>query len=190
MVKHCAAIVALVGIVALAVPAGAQMYLDFAGSPIRSIPADCSEWHELFPNFCTIHHQDAYEDNGDGIVSVCDIIILGGVRYHVDWAGPTYELEDMLTGERVWYEPTDPTFPTNPVCSTWLQVAPDFGWAHHVDGWEDGNGDQVLSECDTVWIGGRPWHVAVVNLDITVTEEPSPVAPASWSAIKHLFGTF
>lgn len=188
--KHCAVVVALVGIVALAVPAGAQLHLEFAGSPIRNIPVGCSEWHELFPNFCVIHHQDAYQDNGDGVVSVCDIIVLSGTRYHVDWVGPTYELEDMVTSDRVWYEPTDPFPPTNPVCSTWHQVAPDFCMAKHVDGWEDGNHDGVLNECDTVWIGGRAWHVAAVNLDITVTEEPSPVSHETWGVIKHLFSTF
>jgi len=190
-VKHCAAIVAIVGIAALAMPAGAQLYLDFAGSPIRdSVPADCSEWHELFPSFCVIHHQDAYEDNGDGIVSPCDVIVLNGIRYHVDWVGPTFELEDLNTGERVWYEPTDPNPYATGVCSMWHQVAPDFCLAHHLDAWEDGNEDGILNECDTVWIGGREWHVAVVNLDITVTEEPSPVSHKSWSVIKSLFSTF
>jgi hypothetical protein len=184
--KHCAVIVALVGIVALAVPAGAQLYLDFAGSPIRdSVPMNCSEWHELFPNFCVVHHQDAYEDNGDGVVSVCDIIFLNGIRYHVDWVGPTYELEDMNTGNRVWYEPTG-----DPYSMPWHQVAPDFCLTAHLDQWIDENADGILSECDTVWVGGTEWHVAVVNLDITVSEEPSPVAPESWGTIKHLFSTF
>ncbi len=183
-------VVALVAVVALAAPAGAQLHLEFAGSPIRdAVPGICSEWHELFPNFCTIHHQDGYEDNGDGVVSVCDVIILSGTRYHVDWVGPTYELEEIATGAHVYYEPTELPPPTNPFCSIWHQVAPNFCLAQHVDEWID-NGDGVLSECDIVWIGGLEYHVASINLDITVTEEPSPVSNATWGAIKHLFSTF
>ncbi|MBM3308122.1 MAG: hypothetical protein FJY74_07345 [Candidatus Eisenbacteria bacterium] len=192
--RNCFALFALLGVIALAMPAGAQIYLDFAGSPVAgvardAIPGNCSEWHELFPNFCVIHHQDDYVDNGDGIVSVCDVIILSGMRYHVDWVGPTYELENVTTGEMSYWEPTVlPPLP-NPYCSVWHQVAPDFCFAAHVDEWQD-NGDGRLSECDIVWIGGFPYHVASINLDITVSEEPSPTGPQSWSKIKGLFRTF
>ena len=184
--KHWAAIVAFLGIVALAVPAGAQLYLDFAGSPIRDgVPMDCSEWHELFPNFCVIHHQDAYEDDGGGTVSVCDIIVLDGTRYHVDWVGPTYELEDIATGDKAYYEPTG-----DPYSMPWHQVAPDFCQTAHVDEWIDANFDGLLSECDIVWIGGVQYHLVSINLDITVTEQPSAVDHESWGVIKHLFSTF
>jgi len=188
-VKKCAVVVAFIGVLALALPAAGQLYLEFAGTPIRDIPVDCSEWHELFPTFCLIHHQDDYVDNGDGVVSICDVIVLNGVRYHVDWVGPTYVLENQGTGDRRWYEPTEPLPPTNPVCSFWHMVYPDFCTSHHVDGWDD-NGDDVVSECDFIWIDGIAWHVVEVGLDITVTEEPSPAEQTSWGHVKSLFSIF
>ncbi|MBD3349746.1 MAG: hypothetical protein GF400_11205, partial [Candidatus Eisenbacteria bacterium] len=47
-------------VLALAIPAGAQMYLEFGGPPVRvdyTIPPNGSQWHELYPVFCTPHIQ-------------------------------------------------------------------------------------------------------------------------------------
>jgi hypothetical protein len=184
--RNCFAVVAVACVLAVAAPCAAQLYLEFAGSPIRdNVPADCSEWHELWPSFCVIHHQDAYEDNGDAAVSVCDVIILNGTRYHIDWVGPTYELENVFTGEHSWWEPTG-----DPYVDPWHQVAPLFCLTMPVMEWLDENQDGMLSECDLVFIGGAQHHVAAIKLDITVTEEPSPTDHATWSTIKSLFGTF
>lgn len=181
--RFCA-IVALVGLVAMAAPAGAQTYFEYMGSPVRdAVPPDCSDWHELYPSFCTTHHQDAYEDDGDGLISVCDFITLSGVRYHIDWVGPTY----VLSGpDQMWAEPTIPDPGGNPECETWHEVAPVFCNEWHVDEWED-NGDGVLSECDIVWIGGEEWHIDEIALNIIATETPSPVEGSTWSKIKAFF---
>jgi hypothetical protein len=184
--NKCAVFLAVACVLAVAAPGAAQLYLEFAGSPIRdNVPVDCSEWHELWPNFCVIHHQDAYQDNGDGAVSVCDVITLNGTRYHIDWVGPTYELENVSTSERSWWEPTG-----HPIDDPWHQVAPLYCVTMPVIEWLDENWDGELSECDLVFIGGAWHHIAAINLDITVTEEPSPTNHETWSAIKSLFRTF
>ena len=180
-------IVALVGLVAMAAPAGAQTYFELMGSPVRDVvPPDCSDWHELHPNFCIIHHQDVYEDDGDGQVSVCDFITLSGVRYHIDWVGPTYWLIEMTAGDEMWCEPTIPDPGGNPTCEIWHEVAPDFCLEWHIDDWED-NGDGVLSICDNVLIGESWWHIEDIGLNITATETPSPVEDSTWSKIKTFF---
>ena len=184
--RFCA-IVALVGLVAMAAPAGAQTHFELLGSPVRDVvPPDCTDWIELFPTFGPIHHQDLYEDDGDGQVSVCDFITLNGTRYHIDWVGPTYWLVEITGADEMWCEPTIPDPGGNPTCEIWFEVAPGYGDEWHVDDWED-NGDGVLSVCDNVFIGGLWWHVEEIGLNITGTETGSPVEPSTWSKIKAFF---
>ena len=172
-------VVMALAVFALAIPAGAQMYLESGGPPIRyddTIPPNGSQWHELYPIFCTPHTQDDYQDNGDGIVSECDIIFIDGIRYHVDWAGPTYYLAwTQGPGER-WLEPESPEF--------WHEVAPIYCTVWEILDWEDMDGDQEVSFCDNILFSDGWWHVEDVRLDITVTEEPSPVEPSTWGRIK------
>lgn len=182
-------ICAIIAVIALlVVPVAAQRHIEFLGSPILDpIPPDCSDWHELHPNFCYVDHQDGYEDNGDGVVSACDVIILGGVRYHIDWAGPTYWLVPVAGGDEHWVEPSEPTG-GDPTGEIWHEVYPVFCQEWEVVGWED-NGDGVLSECDMVTLAdGITYHIAEIGLNIEVTEEPSPVEQSTWGKIKSMFG--
>ena len=184
-------IVALIGLVAVAVPAGAQTHFELMGSPVQDVvPPDCSEWSELYPNFGAVHHQGSYEDDGDGLISVCDHITLGGVRYHIDWVGPTYEAFCIYTGSRFWFEPTDPDPGGNPECETWASV-PNYRderpyW--HVQEWQD-NGDNIVSVCDVVWFEDHEdgSHIENVGLNIVGTEVPDPVEDSTWSRIKTFF---
>jgi hypothetical protein len=171
-------------VVALAVPAVAQMYLESGGPPIRyddSIPPNGSQWHELYPTFCTPRIQNDYEDNGDGVVSACDIIVIDGIRNHVDWAGPTYYIAwTQGPGER-WLEPEEGT-------PFYHEVAPNFCTTWEILEWEDTDGDQEISFCDNILLSDGWWHVEDVRLDITVTEEPSPVEKGTWGWIKAKIG--
>ncbi len=170
-------------IAAMAMPAGAQMYLESGGPPIRfddSIPPNGSQWHELYPVFCTPHVQDDYQDNGDGVVSVCDVIFVDGTRYHVDWAGPTYYLSWSGGADERWCEPEEGT-------EFWHEVAPNFCQTWEVLGWEDTDQDGEISFCDQILLADGWWHVEDVSLDITVTEEPSPVRQSTWTRIKDFF---
>jgi hypothetical protein len=177
--------VVVLAVLAAAVPAAAQYYMEYEGMSTRT-PANCSTWHELYPSFCTPHHQDGFTDNGDGVLSACDIIVLDGIGYHVDWVGPTYVLEAY--GSTSYWEPVGHTG-DDPVCSTWHQVHPDFCAAGHVDNWEDNDGSGTVTVCDYVWIGGIPYHVVKVELDIQISVT-SPVDQTSWGMIKSLFSTF
>jgi hypothetical protein len=44
----------------------------------------CETWHEIYPFFCTPRHIDAWEDNQDGVLSVCDIVWMNEVPCHID----------------------------------------------------------------------------------------------------------
>jgi hypothetical protein len=180
--------IAVVGLLALAVPASAQtLYLELGIGPVDDpIPPNGADWHELYPTFCTIHTQEGYGDNGDGEVSVCDMITLSGVLYHIEWVGPTYFLYNTVTGDVMFAEPTNPDPGGNPTGETWHEIAPEFCTEWTVDDWED-NGDGIVSQCDIVWIGGEPWHIEEVNLDITVTPG-SPTEKSTWGKIKGFFG--
>lgn len=70
-------------------PLPSEMYLDLEmpGGKIEQIPANCSTWHELYPGYCNPHHQDGWEDNGDGVISACDYVLIGGVWCHIDRVG-------------------------------------------------------------------------------------------------------
>lgn len=183
--RNCLIAVALVALLVL--PAGAQ-YLEYQGAPLRDpIPPNGEPWHELYPNFCVIHPQDNYEDNGDGIVSVCDVVTFGGTRYHVDWVGPTYIMECIISGEIGYFEPTEIYPEGDPTGQMWHQVYPCFCMEGIVQEWED-NGDGILSPCDILLVSGIEMHLQEIALDIEVSEVESPVEQTTWGKIKDFFG--
>lgn len=47
----------------------------------------CEIWHEVFPNFSQELHVDDWQDNGDGVISPCDNVAIGGRLYHIDRIG-------------------------------------------------------------------------------------------------------
>lgn len=206
-----AALVAIVTIASIgpgaAPPASAgvatQLHLELltAGAPgkpsttlVPAIPGNCSSWQELFPTVGTLYHQDDYTDNGDGVVSACDIIKLNGTDYHIVWAGPTYWTTCMIPGvppTTVVYEPTQPSTGGNPICETWHEIIPNFCQQIHIDDWQD-NGDGVVSVCDMVYNitpTGAPasYHIDRIECDITVEPVTTPVEGSTWGQIKSLF---
>ncbi len=178
-----------------AVPAHAavpELHLDLVPSDGKSVdnsvPPDCSTWHELYPAYCTPHHQTGYDDdNGNGKIDVCEHIYLDGICYHIVWVGPTYFLS-QATVDRI-YEPEEEQSGGDPTCETWHEIYPDYCFYHHVDGWEDNSGDPdgVLDECDNVFIDGIWWHIDRIGLDIIVVPDPTATDKSSWGKIKSLF---
>lgn len=181
----------LVAVAALALlPAAAfaqDKILELDTPPGREpIPPDCSGWHELWPSFCAMAHQDSLEDNGDGLLSACDYIYLDGSRYHVDWVGPTYWLDCELIVEPTDFQEGDPT------CQMWVEVWPDYGQQWHVDSWQD-NGNGVVDACDVIIVTGPGGtglicHINEVRTNIRVTGDPTAAEDQSWSWIKTLYG--
>ena len=184
---------------------GGVKYLD-ANDPIDPTnPIDapvCTDWHELYPDFCNGYHLSDWEDNNDGILSRCDQI----------------ELTDDVTGEKAWYhvdavtitiwvvqihpvqgvdtmyldyhlDSSDPDvelpedYPIyNPVCTLWHEIYPEFCNWYHLADIED-NGDGVLSYCDNINLvdirtGECGWyHVEGVTTDMVVSPKPRPPDP-------------
>jgi hypothetical protein len=173
-----------------------QMHLDLSDPTAgkNGIPGDCSIWHELYPLYCTDHHQMGYEDNGDSVISACDYIWLGDatsepMRYHIEAVVPTYYLSSSNPSggtDNMAAEGEGPPG-TSPVCETWHEVYPVYCQPWHVDEWNDANGDGAVSECDIVFLGGREWHIDRIGVDIII-DTGSPAEDKSWGGIKSLFG--
>jgi hypothetical protein len=87
------------------------MYLEFTGGydsleyPILN-PIS-TWWHEIVPEFCGFYHLTSWTDNGDGILSFCDIIdITDTLEVVTDW-----HVTDVAIDILVQSIP-DPTVPT------------------------------------------------------------------------------
>lgn len=191
--RALAAIVIACLLVLPAVASGQQFHFELMQGPGARdpVPPDGSTWHELHPVFCTDRIQSGYEDNGDGLISACDYIWLDGLRYHIDWVGPTYHLADIGPEPPVpegAAEPEDPLPGEDPTGEPWHWVYPPdwYCTVENVEGWED-NGDTELSPCDIVAIGGRQWHVVEMSLNIEGHREDSPVEQSTWSRVKSFF---
>ncbi len=158
--------------------------------PPIPVPADCVIWHEVAPEFCLFEHQDGYVDNGDGVISECDYILLDGIWYHVlvvshdPSTGQTYVglVEEEPPQDEHELEHTGPPVPPN--CSDWHETWPEFCSALHQGDYVD-NGDGVVSECDYIQLDGIWYHITGVYQEelpsgdwltrITVVEEDPPV---------------
>lgn len=154
--------------------------------PLRApIPANCSNWEELFPTPGLISHQDEYVDaDGDGEINFCDYIILDGEPFHIEWVGPTYYLECGI------FEPYDNPDPTgeDPTCETWIEISPNHGELWHMSEFQD-NGDGVISPCDYVRIGDQLCHIMDIRLNIRARPgDPTPNEHKAWGEVKDQYG--
>jgi len=175
-----------------------EIYLDWSDGPENCAsgtpwlpPPTCSSWHEIAPNFCVDHHQDGFQDNGDGVVSVCDIITLDGAEYHVVNVSPTLYLDcsggGEASGTTMILEP-EGAYSGEPLVGEWFEVYPDFyGYAGPITSWVD-NGDGELSVCDQVVIAGQTCHVKRVGCNIRVVPFVNATETTTWGRIKSFFG--
>jgi hypothetical protein len=185
--------VAALFVLLFGVSAVAQIHFDLE-SPANGkagIPGNCSTWHELYPVYCQSHHQVAYEDNGDTVISECDNITLEDeqgnvITCHIETVVPTYFLSGSDPSQEMVVEGEVPPG-TSPVCQTWHEVYPNHCQPWHVDEWEDANTDGVVSECDFVVIGGVEWHIDRIGIDI-IADPGSPAQEGTWGHIKSFFG--
>ena len=44
----------------------------------------CEVWFEVYPNYGDEWHVEDWQDNGDGVVGPCDIVIIRGGTYHIE----------------------------------------------------------------------------------------------------------
>lgn len=171
-------LIAVAGVLLLAAyPAAAQqadaeapqrIHLDLSSSTDPDAGWECTEWHELYPVYCTEGwHLDKIE--GDGQLRACNHAWFNGRRYHIDWVGPTYFLDCL----EIVAEPLDPTVTADPTGQVWHEVHPDYCTEHEVTDWEDADADGTVSECDIVVLDGTlVCHVKRVSTDIIISSAP------------------
>jgi len=159
-----------------------------------AIPQNGSVWHELYPVWCTSHPQTGYYDNdGDGVVSVCDDILEPNMCWHVDAVTTTYFFSPVAGGGQSAGEPAEPTPDPSPVCEMWHIVfadGPPFTYCQsvHIDGWEDNNQNGQLDVCDNIQIGGLWYHIDRIGCDVTVSPNPATdTNHSTWGWLKNLF---
>lgn len=161
----------------LALPAlgqSEQIYLDLGTDATRAIAAgwECTEWHELYPNFCKVRHLDRIE--GDGSLRECNYAWFDRERFHIDWVGPTYFLDCGKVAEPVGAVRPDTL--EDPTCQIWEEIWPNHGKLYHVEFWEDANGNGILDECDYVILDdGSYCHISRIGLNIRISPAPVPV---------------
>jgi hypothetical protein len=161
-----------------------------------AIPPDCSNWHELYPNFCATHHQVRYDDNDhNGLVSACDNIIEDGAIgcWHIVKVSTTYFFSPVAGGGQYSAEPSDTLPNPSPVCEMWHIISadgPQFTHCQsvHIEGWQDNNHNGVLDVCDNIVIQGVTYHIDRIGCDVTVTFNPAtPTKAGTWGWLKSLF---
>jgi hypothetical protein len=181
--------------------AGDSTYYDATNSIIDLNNPVGTQWHELYPNYCTGPYTlSGWKDNGDGELSPCDTITMTApdqsqVCEHVVEVTYTLELTPLQPPEIVNYwdyvyheQGGDPLL--EPICSWWHVVYPDYCMEVHINDWDDtGNGSGVLDSCDVVFDDlGNAYHVEGVHTDIiTEPEGGCPTDQSTWSKIKDLF---
>jgi hypothetical protein len=192
----------LLAVSALVVATGgtalSSRFLHMEPDPAKfgELPPDGTVWHEVHPDFCTHYDQIRYHDNGDDIVSICDMITLTdptGATYghHITDVYWTYVFEegpDFLYFEAL----TDPH--TSPIKQSWHLVYPteDFCQYWGIIDWLDANNTNMIDACDEL-VFMRPdgsqvmMHVVEVSIDIVI-DEGSAADEGTWGKIKSFFG--
>lgn len=141
-------------------PVTAQATLYLHARNIAQIPTD---WHELYPTHSNEYLLSGWQDNGDGVLSPCDNILLTNKHtaqqrwYHIDDATITLFLAkkpDLLETRYIelaqGYAGIE-LAKTQPLLKIWREIYPTFGREYQVQGWVD-NGNGVLSEGDEITI--------------------------------------
>ena len=167
--------------------------------PVQGNPIG-TQWHELWPNFCERWELTSWFDNGDGILSVCDYVDFTNVytsewrKFHLEWIGPTLELEwetDTFYVEYIChdYPLVDTIF--DPINTWWHEVHPNYCESWRIIGWTD-NGNGFLDYCDWIEIQNynsgeiRYVHVGAVQTDIIMNEiSPTPPDPLPEGDVYH-----
>jgi hypothetical protein len=147
-------------------------------------PADgAGQWHNIRPPelACTIGLQTGHDDqDGDGLIDVCENVQIDGVWEHIEWVGPTLYLYRPDTREQLIVEPVDPLdsrseyHVVSPLYCAMVELPPD------------------LQICDYITILNPPefageWHIEDIRENIH-TNGGSPVQPSTWGAIKAWLG--
>ena len=146
-------------------------------------------WHELYPSYCNWHvltsWEEPIEDQYPGKLSPGDQIDMynetSGITkwYFVDRVTLTLNVTIIGYPEQFYFFEYKGPFETmydvktNPVCTYWHMVWPDYdlsGWAFHITDWID-NCNGVLDYCDEILLEGEWCHVEGLAIDIILNEK-------------------
>ena len=153
-----------------------------------------TEWHELYPEYCNRYRLSSWEDtDGNGVVDYCDEIKLTNLdtgamaEYHVEGVTVTIKVMNKQTNETMYveFEGDIDEFPfTQPVCTMWHEVYPEYCRWYHLSSWEDTDMSGHINPSDQIDMtpiaptGPVEWyHVGAVKTDILVTRKPTPPKP-------------
>jgi hypothetical protein len=168
-------VVGLMVVFALAVPVQAGpplMYWHAKAGLINLAQPVGTQWHELYPTFCSNYTLTSWEDNGDGILSSCDTIDVQRPDGEVEWYhvenvtitlyvrfeedgenGPDSPLAPLEALQPIYIEHEggyDPAVLKAPNCTYWHEIYPNFCTRYHLINWKDSNPTDKLDPCDSI----------------------------------------
>jgi hypothetical protein len=160
------------------------------------VPPNCSNWHELYPNYCQPHHQFRYDDtDSSGTVSVCDNIVEDDRKlcWHVEKVMSTYYFSPVAGGPSYAGEPSVANPGPNPTCDQWHIIhseGPDFTYCQtvHVQDWYDANHNGQFDVCDDIMMNGQWYHIDRIGCDVQVIlNQATGNRHGTWGWLKNLF---
>ena len=138
------------------------MYIEYKGSfetmyDVKTDPWG-SLWHEVYPEYCPVYEIIDWEDNCNGVLSYCDYLTLFDPKTQAITYWHVEELSiDIILNEKI----------TDPTCTNWDELHPEFGNIYHIFDWTD-DGDMLLSPKDEVYLEPGPITPYTVT-DVTLT---------------------
>jgi len=159
-----------------------SMYIEYKGpfETMYNVKTDPIEslWHEIYPIYCPVYEIVEWEDNCNGVLSYCDNLTLFDLNTQAMSYWHVEELSiDIILNEKI----------TDPTCTYWKQLYPQFGSIYHIIDWTD-DGDELLSPRDEVTLNPGPIAPYVVT-DVTLTLNVSRLGnPAQTMYIEFASG--
>jgi len=135
-------------------------------------------WHEVWPSYCNVYALTSWFENlPNGVLDPCDVVDLTNMS---DPSLSYWHVEDVATDiilrEKI----------TEPICTWWHEIHPEFCTWWHLTSWEDNQlegeiGYNLLSPGDQIDMvekdsQNKSWyHVdrVTVTLNVTLNSEPS-----------------
>jgi len=137
-----------------------------------------SLWHEVWPSYCNVYNLTSWDQNPpNGVLDPCDVVDLTNMSdLSLSWWHVEDVATDIILREKI----------TEPICTWWHEIYPEFCTWRHLTSWEDNQlegeigynllspGDQIdMVEKDSL---NKSWYYVdrvTVTLNVTLNSEPS-----------------
>jgi len=145
---------------------------DIVYQPLLSL------WHEVWPSYCNVYNLTSWVENvPNGVLDPCDVVDLTNMSdQSLSWWHVEDVATDIILREKI----------TEPICTWWHEIYPEFCTWRHLTSWEDNQlegeigynllspGDQIdMVEEDSL---NKSWFYVdrvTVTLNVTLNSEPS-----------------